>query len=115
MMKMENNTCRENGVNGTATLRGSALPGRVVGEQQPTPGRHQSTARTKWNKEVNRIVMRCFYMSEPSKRGYTRRMLGIWKERGVFEVSEQRLADQAERFVRMDGFLKLNWRRSQEQ
>lgn len=103
-MKMENNTCRENGVNGTGTLRESASPGRVVGEQQPTPGRHQATARTKWNKEVNRIVMRCFYMSEPSRRGYRRRMLGIWKERGVFEVSEQRLADQA-RAIRTNGWL----------
>ena len=56
-MKMENNTCRENGVNGTGTLRERASPGRVVGEQQPTPGRHQTTTRTKWNKEVNRILM----------------------------------------------------------
>ncbi|XP_068738998.1 uncharacterized protein [Montipora capricornis] len=103
-MKMENNTYRENGVNGTGTLRESASPGKVVGEQQPTPGRHQTTARTKWSKEVNRIVMRCFYMSEPSKRGYRRRMLGIWKERGVFEVSEQRLADQA-RAIRTNGWL----------
>ena len=31
-------------------------------------------------------------------------MLGIWKERGVFEVSEQRLADQA-RAIRTNGWL----------
>ena len=31
----------------------------------------------------------------PSKRGYRKRMIGIWKEIGVFEISEQRLADQA--------------------
>ena len=93
MMKMENNICRDNGVNETGTLGESTSPGRVLGEQQLTPGRHQATARarTKWNKEVNRIVTRCFYMSEPSRRGYRRRMLGIWKERGVFEVSEHAL------------------------
>ena len=31
-------------------------------------------------------------------------MLGIWKELGVFEISEQRLADQA-RAIRTNGWL----------
>ena len=39
--------------------------------------------------------MKCYFKSEPSKRGYRKRMLTYWRELGVFSVSEQRLADQA--------------------
>ena len=37
-------------------------------------------------------------------RGYRKRMIGIWEEIGVFEISEQRLADQA-RAIRRNGWL----------
>ena len=30
-----------------------------------------------WNKEVNKLVMKCYVMNEPSKREYRRRMCGI--------------------------------------
>ena len=73
-------------------------------EPQHGPGRHQATARIKWSKEVNKIVMRCFYKSEPNKRGYRKRMLEIWTDIGVFEVTEQRLADQS-RAIRTNGWL----------
>ena len=69
-----------------------------------TLSHHQVTARMKWNKEVNKIVMRSFYGSEPAKRGYRKRMLNIWSELGVFEISEQRLAVQA-RAIRTNGWL----------
>ena len=103
-MKLETNCTRENGVNGTGTSSESSSPNRVVGVQQPTPCHHQAAARLKWTKEVNRIVMRCFFKGEPSKRGYRKRMIGIWNEIGVFETSEQRLADQA-RAIRRNGWL----------
>ena len=106
MMNMEaacNNTS-DNGVNGTGATSESASPSMEVGGQQPTPGRHQATARLKWNKEVNKIVMKCFYKSNPIKRGYRKRMFGIWKENGIFEISEQRLADQA-RAIKLNEWL----------
>lgn len=58
----------------------------------------------KWDKEVNRIVMECWVRSEPGVRGYRQRMKRIWDERGVFEASEQRLADQA-RAIRTNEWL----------
>ena len=37
--------------------------------------------------------MKCYLMSEPFKRGY-RTMHDIWKDIGIFEITEQCLADQ---------------------
>ena len=77
------------------------------GDQAPT-GRHQATDQTrkrlKWEKEVNRIVIECWVRSVPTKRGYRKRMKRLWDEKGVFEVSEQRLADQA-RAIRTNDWL----------
>ena len=84
---MSNQNFENNGVNGTI--------------QQREPGRHQVTARMKWNKEVNKVVMECFYRSksfdEEGKpvRGYRQRMFKKWRDRGLFESTEQRVCDQA--------------------
>ena len=43
--------------------------------------------RRRWTKEVNKQVMRCFYQSDPTKRGYRKRMIAIWKEKGTFEIT----------------------------
>ena len=34
------------------------------------PKRSGSTSRTKWMKELNKIVMRCYFKSNPKVRGY---------------------------------------------
>ena len=64
-MNQSNN--RENNVNGTGSSNGEGVTfGSGSGGQQPDLGRHQATARRKWNKEVNKIVMRCFIgVSQP--------------------------------------------------
>ncbi|XP_063592467.1 uncharacterized protein LOC134769657 [Penaeus indicus] len=62
--------------------------------QQHRPGRHPATAREKWSKMTNQLVMKCYIMSEPDKRGYRKRMWKIWNENGGDPIGEQRLADQ---------------------
>ena len=102
---MNQSNDRENNVNGTGSSNGEGVTfGSGSGGQQPDLGRHQATARRKWNKEVNKIVMRCFYRSEPTKRGCRKMMLSMRNELGVLEISEQRLADQA-RAIRKNGWL----------
>ena len=64
-------------------------------EEQPAPGRNPSTAKLRWTKEINKLVMKCCIRGNPSRRGCRKRMAAIWREIGVFEVTEQRLADQA--------------------
>ena len=50
--------------------------------------------RRRWTKEENELVMRCFYQNDPTRRGYQKRMIAIWREIGTFEITEQRLVDQ---------------------
>ena len=39
--------------------------------------------------------MECYLLSEPKIRGYRKRMLSLWQQKGMFWVYEQRLVDQA--------------------
>ena len=39
--------------------------------------------------------MECYLLSEPKIRGYRKRILSLWQQKGMFWVSEQRLVDQA--------------------
>ena len=112
IMMMSNNRINHNGVNETGTDGEGLSPGRDVGGLQPAPGRHPATARDNWTKEINKLVIRCFFQSEPMRRGYRKRMLAIWREIGVFDVTEQRLADQSRAIRTNDGYLKLNLRKS---
>ena len=78
--------------------------------QQRETGCHQVTAGMKWNKDVNTVVMECFYRSKPFDeegkpvRGYRQRMFGEWRDRGLFESTEQCVCDQA-RAIRKNGWL----------
>ena len=60
--------------------------------------------RSRWTKEVNKIVMRCVYQNDATKREYKKQMMKIWREIEVFEVTEQRLADEI-RVIRTNGWL----------
>ena len=66
--------------------------------QQGNIGRHHAnpitSKRRKWTSQENKIVMECYLLSEPKIRGYTKRMLSLWLQKGMFWVSEQRLVDQ---------------------
>ena len=48
--------------------------------------------------------MRCFYKSDPTRTGYRKRMIAIWRDIGTFEITEQRLVDQV-RVVRANEWL----------
>ena len=58
----------------------------------------------RWTKEVSKLVMRCFYKSDPTRTGYRKRMIAIWRDIGTFEITEQRLVDQV-RVVRANEWL----------
>ena len=99
MSEMSQRKNPNNGVNGSGNLGEAAAPGRGPVATQDCPDRHQATAdrrrRVHWTKEMNKVVMKCYLKSDPSKRGYRKRMLAIWNEIGVFETTEQQLAGQA--------------------
>ena len=56
--------------------------------------------RRKWTSEENKIIIVCHLLSEPKMRGYRKHMLSLWLENGMFQVSEQRLVDQANTICR---------------
>ena len=107
---MSNQIFENNGVNGTGTPREGLSSGRCSPTQQRGPGGHPATARVKWNTEVNKLVIQCFYISklfdEEGKaiRGYRKRMFREWREKGMFESTEQCVFDQA-RAIRKNGWL----------
>jgi len=110
MSEMSSQIFEDNGVNGTGTLCEGVSPGRCSPVQQRGPGRYPATARKKWSKEVNIVVMECYFRSKPLDengvpiKGYRQRMYKEWQERGFFDVSEQRVCDQA-RAIRKNGWL----------
>ena len=63
-----------------------------------------------WTKQGNIVVMECYYRCRPVDengvpiRGYTRRMCREWRERGMFDSTEQKISDQA-RAIRKNGWL----------
>ena len=64
--------------------------------------------RRRWTKEENKLMIRCFYQSDPTRRGYQKRMIAIWKEIVTFEIREQKLVDQereGERVIRTNKWL----------
>ena len=60
--------------------------------------------KRRWTKEVNKLVMRCFYQSNTTRKGYRKRMIVIWREIGTFEITEERLVDLA-RVIRTNEWL----------
>lgn len=78
-----------NGVNGAGASSEGASPGRCPVGEQRRPGRHPDTARLKWSKEVNRVVMECYLRSKAVNengvpmRGYRQRLLREWQEIGL--------------------------------
>ena len=61
----------------------------------------------KWYNQENEIVMECYLSSEPKVRGYRKRMLSLWLNKGMFSVSEQRLVDQVNTIFRNSWMTEL--------
>ena len=94
---MSSNEIETNDVNGSRLAKQRSLSSRH--SQQGNIGRHHAnpviSKRKKWTSQENKIVMECYLLSEPKIRGYRKRMLSLWLQKGMFWVSEQRLVDQA--------------------
>ena len=51
--------------------------------------------------------MECYLLYEPKVRGYRKRMLSLWLNKGMFWVSEQKLVDQANTICRNSRMTEL--------
>ena len=95
-----------NGMNGTrTTFSEGVLPGRCPVVKQHRPGRQSATAlKKKWNKDENKVAIECYLKSDPTRRGYRKRMHNIWIDKTSINISEQRLADQVNQ-IKKKGWL----------
>ena len=88
MSEMSNRSSENNGVNRAGPVGEGSSPGRCYLVRQRGPSCHPTTVRTKWSKNVSKIVMECFFRSKPFDddgkpiRGYKQRMMQEWKEHG---------------------------------
>ena len=57
MSEMSNQNSENNSVNRAGSVEEGSSPGRCSLVRQWGPGRHPTTIRTKWSKNVNKIVM----------------------------------------------------------
>ena len=107
---MQNKLDTNNGVNETRTKGDSLSSGRCLMAQQHEPGRNTVTGKKQKQKRTerdNRIVMKCYFCSEPSRFGYGNRMHNLWEKRNMFAVSQQRLIDQKNQIIKNQWFSEL--------
>ena len=73
-----------NDVNGFRLAQQRSSSGRC--SWQESIGRHHASPviskRRKWTRQENKIVMECYLLSEPKIRGYRKRMLSLWLQKG---------------------------------
>ena len=93
---MSSNEIETNDINGSRIAEQGHSSGRC--SRQGNIGRHHAnpviSKRRKWTSQENKIVMKCYLLSEPKIRAYRNRMLSLWLQKSMFWVSEQRLVDQ---------------------
>ena len=83
---MSSNEIENNDVNGSQLAE--QTPSSGMCSLQGNIGRHHGnpviSKRRKWTSQENKIVMECYLLSEPKIRGYRKRMLSLWLQKGMF-------------------------------
>ena len=118
---MSNQNFENNGMNGTRPLGKGSSPERCFLVQQRKLCHRQVIARMKWNKEVNKTVMECFYRG---KRLIKKGNLSEDTHKEFLENGQQIevcLNQQSNVYVtkqgqlgKMDGYHHLNWKQLQD-
>ena len=67
----------------------------------------QRLKRRTWTREENKLVLECYFRSNPSQRGYRKRMIEIWQECSTFQTTSQRLTDQVRTITKKGWFSDL--------
>ena len=86
---MSSNEMETNGVNGS--LLAEQIPSSSRCSRQVNISRHHANpviSTRKWTSQENKIVMECYSLSELKIRGYRKRMLSLWLQKGMFCVSK---------------------------
>ena len=60
----------------------------------------------KWTQE-DKFLLYCYVWTNPTQRGYRKRMIEIWEEYARFKTTSQGLADQARTIIKKGWFSDL--------
>ena len=106
---MSSNEIETNDMNGSQLAEQGPSSGRC--SRQGNIGRHHAnpviSKRRKWTRQENKIVMECYLLSETKIRGYRKRMLSLWLQKGMLWVSEKILVDQPNTICRNSRMTEL--------
>ena len=72
--------------------------------------KNQTNQRRKhktWTREDSQLVLYCYFRSNPTQRGYRKRMIEIWQECASFLITSQRLAGQFRTVIKKGWFSDL--------
>ena len=82
---MSSNEIQTNDVNVSRLAEQGPSSGRC--SRQGNIGRHHMnpviSKRRKWTSQENKTVIKCYLLSELKIRGYRKRMLSLWKQKGI--------------------------------
>ena len=65
---------------------------------------NQRPKRKTWTREDNQLSLHSYFKSNPTQRGYRKRMMEIWQELSIFQTTSQRLPDQVRTIVKKGWF-----------
>ena len=60
---------------------------------------NQRGKHKKWTREHNQIALHYYLRSNPTRRGYRKRMIEIWHESSSFQTINQRIADKVRTII----------------
>ena len=67
----------------------------------------QRPTRKTWTREDNQLALQCYFCSNPSQRGYMKRMIEIWQEWAKFQTTSQSVANQVRTIIKKVWFSDL--------
>ena len=79
---------------------------RYINDDVTNPNEQRPKRRT-WTREENQLVLECYFRSNPSQRGYRKRMIEIWQECSTFLTTSQKLVDQVRTITKKGWFSDL--------
>ena len=68
---------------------------------------NQRPKRKAWTQKDNQLALHCYFRSNPTQRGYRKRLTEIWQELSNFQTTCQRLADQDKTIIKKGWFSDL--------
>ena len=72
-----------------------------------TNHKDQRPTRKTWTREDYQLALQWYFRSNPSQRGYRKRMIEIWQECAKFQTTSQRLANQVRTIIKKGWFSDL--------